>query len=67
MNEEEISMQIVNPRSAGIDIGSRSHWVAIGKGEKDYREFGVKYFGLNRTNHFGANVAISFGVNGAKC
>ena len=41
MNEEEISMQIVNPRSAGIDIGSRSHWVAIGQGEKDYREFGV--------------------------
>jgi hypothetical protein len=41
MGEEEISMKIVNPRSAGIDIGSRSHWVAIGQGEKDYREFGV--------------------------
>lgn len=41
MDEEEISMQIVNPRAAGIDIGSRSHWVAIGQGEKDYREFGV--------------------------
>jgi len=41
MDEEEISMKIVNPRAAGIDIGSRSHWVAIGQGEKDYHEFGV--------------------------
>jgi len=34
MDEEEISMKIVNPRAAGIDIGSRSHWVAIGQGKK---------------------------------
>lgn len=39
--EEKISMEIVNPYAAGIDIGSRSHWVAIGQHEKDVREFGV--------------------------
>ena len=39
--EEIISMEIVNPHAAGIDIGSRSHWVAIGQHEKDVREFGV--------------------------
>jgi len=39
--EEEISMEIVNPYAAGIDIGSRSHWVAVGQREKDIREFGV--------------------------
>lgn len=34
-------MEIVNPRAAGIDIGSRSHWVAVGQGANDFREFGV--------------------------
>jgi len=38
---DKISMEIVNPRAAGIDIGSRSHWVAIGQGPNDFREFGV--------------------------
>ncbi len=41
MEEEKISMEIVNPHAAGIDIGSRSHWVAVGQSEKDIREFGV--------------------------
>ena len=39
--EESISMEIVNPHAAGIDIGSRSHWVAVGQSEPDVREFGV--------------------------
>ncbi len=34
-------MEIVNSQAAGIDVGSRSHWVAIGQQEKDVREFGV--------------------------
>lgn len=38
---DKISMEIVNPRAAGIDIGSRSHWVAIGQGPNDFKEFGV--------------------------
>lgn len=41
MEEEVISMQIVNPHAAGVDIGSRSHWVAVGQNQEDIREFGV--------------------------
>lgn len=40
-NEKHISMEIINLCAAGIDIGSRSHFVVIGQGEKDVREFGV--------------------------
>src|SRR5690606_223915 len=39
--EEKILMEIVNPQAAGIDVGSRSHFVAIGQQDKDVREFGV--------------------------
>ena len=38
---ESLSIEIVNPSAAGIDIGSRSHWVSIGQTEKHIREFGV--------------------------
>ena len=41
MTESNISMEIINRNSAGIDIGSRSHWVAIGQREQDIKEFGV--------------------------
>jgi len=41
MEKKSISMQIINPNCAGVDIGSRSHFVAIGQGNKDVREFGV--------------------------
>lgn len=41
MEQDSISMKIINPKAAGIDIGSRSHWVAIGQGDIDVREFGV--------------------------
>ncbi|MFK7048415.1 hypothetical protein V3Q77_00765 [Flavobacterium davisii] len=34
-------MQIVNPNAAGIDVGSRSHFVAIGQDENQIREFNV--------------------------
>lgn len=34
-------MPIVNPNAAGIDVGSRSHFVAVGQGRDDVREFGV--------------------------
>ena len=39
MNENKISMEIVNSNAAGIDIGSRSHWVAVGQKEEDIKEF----------------------------
>jgi hypothetical protein len=41
MEQDVISMQVVNPHAAGIDVGSRSHWVAIGQSEEDVRESGV--------------------------
>ena len=41
MEQESISMEVVNPQAAGIDIGSRSHWAAVGQSEKDVREYGV--------------------------
>ncbi|MDQ3843755.1 MAG: transposase, partial [Bacteroidota bacterium] len=31
----------INPHCAGIDVGSRSHFIAIGQGEKDVQAFGV--------------------------
>lgn len=41
MEQESISMEVVNPQAAGIDVGSRSHWVAVGQSDKDLREYGV--------------------------
>jgi transposase len=41
MEQKEISMEIINPFAAGIDVGSRSHWVAVGQREQDVQEFGV--------------------------
>ena len=35
------TMEIVHPHAAGIDVGSRSHFVAIGQGKEDVKEFGV--------------------------
>jgi transposase len=34
-------MEIINFHSAGIDVGSRSHYVATGQTKEDVREFGV--------------------------
>lgn len=36
-----MNLEIVNPDAAGIDVGSRSHFVAIGQQACDIREFGV--------------------------
>jgi transposase len=41
MEQESISMEVVNPHAAGIDVGSRSHWVAVGQSDKDVKEYGV--------------------------
>jgi len=41
MGDSVIKMDVVNPHAAGIDIGSRSHWVAIGQQEQDIKEYGV--------------------------
>jgi len=41
MQKKKVKMEVVNPHAAGIDIGSRSHFVAIGQGEQEVKEFGV--------------------------
>lgn len=37
----EITMEVINLQAAGIDIGSRSHWAAVGQKDDEVREFGV--------------------------
>ena len=39
-------MQVVNPFAAGIDVGSRSHFVAVGEGENEIKEFNVYQSGI---------------------
>ena len=41
MAKRKLKMDILNPNAAGIDIGSRSHLVAINQEHSDVREFGV--------------------------
>lgn len=41
MQKKNVKMEVVNPNAAGIDIGSRSHFVAVGQGNEDVKEFGV--------------------------
>ena len=47
MQKKNVKMELVNPNAAGIDIGSRSHFVAIGQGSDDVKEFGVYNEDLN--------------------
>ncbi|PKV48846.1 transposase IS116/IS110/IS902 family protein [Aquimarina sp. MAR_2010_214] len=41
MAKRNLKMDIINPNAAGIDIGSRSHFVAINQEHSDVKEFGV--------------------------
>ena len=41
MKKGKLLMDIINPHCAGIDIGSRSHFVAVGQDLEDVKEFGV--------------------------
>src|SRR5665213_3842534 len=41
MGKQELSLQVVNLHAAGIDVGSRSHVVAIDQNKENVREFGV--------------------------
>lgn len=36
-----MEMEIINTDAGGIDVGSRSHYVAVGQSLKDVKEFGV--------------------------
>jgi len=39
--KKKIEMDIINYNAAGIDVGSRSHYVAVGQSLEDVKEFGV--------------------------
>ena len=41
MSKKQMTLEVVNQNAAGIDIGSRSHWVAVGQNAEDVKEFGV--------------------------
>lgn len=41
MKKTKLEMDIIHPLCAGIDVGSRSHFVAVGQSEEEVREFGV--------------------------
>ena len=41
MKKEKMALDVVNQQAAGIDVGSRSHYVAIGQRDEDVKEFGV--------------------------
>ena len=41
MTKKKMEMDIVNPNCAGIDVGSKSHYVAVGQALEDVKEFGV--------------------------
>jgi transposase len=37
MAKKKVALEIVNPHAAGIDVGSRSHFVAIGQDMEDVK------------------------------
>lgn len=39
--KKKIEMEIINHHAAGIDIGSKSHFVAVGQSLEEVKEFGV--------------------------
>lgn len=41
MKKKKMEMEIINLNAAGIDVGSRSHFVAVGQSLDDVQEFGV--------------------------
>ncbi|MFD2935299.1 IS110 family transposase [Spirosoma flavum] len=41
MDMNQLSFNVINPQAAGIDVGSRTHLVAIDQNKDNVREFGV--------------------------
>lgn len=52
MADQEASFATVNPQAAGIDIGSRSHWVCVGQAADEVREFGAFTDDLHAIAHW---------------
>jgi transposase len=56
--KKKLELDIVNEDAAGIDIGSRSHFVAVGQSLEDVKEFGVYAEDLVALCHW----LLSFGI-----
>ncbi|WP_439185658.1 IS110 family transposase [Carboxylicivirga taeanensis] len=41
VRKKVMELEIINAKAAGIDVGSRSHYVAVGQSLQDVKEFGV--------------------------
>lgn len=41
MGKHDNSFKVIHPNAAGIDVGSRSHMVAVNQSREDVREFGI--------------------------
>lgn len=41
MKKKELSLQVVNSKAAGIDVGSRFHMVAVSQDKEEVKRFGV--------------------------
>lgn len=58
MSKSTVKFSMVNPHAAGIDVGSKSHWVCAGNGEDCVREYSV----FTEDLHEMANWLKSLGV-----
>ncbi len=41
MTKKKMELDIINPNCAGIDVGSKSHFVAVGQALEDVKQYGV--------------------------
>lgn len=41
MKKDQIALKVINHHAAGIYVGSREHFVAVGQGLEDVKSFGV--------------------------
>lgn len=40
-NQKKMTLNVIHPHAAGIDVGSKSHFVSVGQRLEDVKEFGV--------------------------
>ena len=50
--EKTISVPVINEYAAGIDVGSKSHFVAVGQNPEDVKEFGINTMGHQQMIEF---------------
>ena len=51
-------MPIINLRAAGIDVGSKEHFVAIGQGKENVKKFGVYTEDLKELTQYLLNLSL---------